>query len=151
MPRISPVHYSANNCEVFFACTPQETSVRKHTNLLCTPQTQIYAEAETRPPSPDQARQTGGRDTTKTLFLKVGEGCGERAKTFFLGKKSFRPFPAYYTTLTTLPSLTCQDRSGGILRRGGRMRWFFRWFLRRSLMRRRGRRRRVRILRLRVG
>jgi len=27
------------------------------------------------------------------LFLKVGEGFGERAKTFFLVKKSFRPFP----------------------------------------------------------
>jgi len=34
--------------------------------------------------------------------LKVGEGFGERAKTFFLAKKSFRPFPDSKNTLTYL-------------------------------------------------
>ena len=33
------------------------------------------------------------------LFLKVGEGFGERAKNFFLVKKSFRPLPDSHSLL----------------------------------------------------
>ena len=40
-------------------------------------------------------RLTGARKSTP-LFLKVGEGFGERAKTFFPAKKSFRPFPVSF-------------------------------------------------------
>jgi len=86
--------------------TGWERSLGNIQNYSARQPTQIYAGAETRPLSPDQARPTGGRDTTKTLFLKVGEGFGERAKTFFHAKKSFRPFP---DAQKTTPFLSLQQ------------------------------------------
>ena len=42
------------------------------------------------------------------LFLKRGEGCGERGKTSFPVKRSFSPFPAsHFTLIELLVSATC--------------------------------------------
>ena len=58
---------------------------------------------------------TNGSPQSTPLFLKVGEGFGERAKTFFLVKKSFRPFPDSQNL--TPPSPTSKQNRGGFLRR----------------------------------
>ena len=102
---------TSQHCRLFFKrfiCTDQYGCVRKHTESAAhknTPHHTCKASASCLPQANASCTAHNAvfaSAKTYSLFLKRREGCGERGKTSFPGKRSFSSLPAAHFTLIEL-------------------------------------------------